>query len=791
MRYFFTQLKSILLHFIFKITKSQTLSLLLLAFLIGGFFVNSLQLQAQPFTNITPDFCNVPYVTNEYANVKHRLDVYIPSDVTGARPAIVYIHGGGWNDIEDDKNLVNDKGRTLRNDLARWYNDGYVIVNISYRGRDVNHRFPKQIHDVKAAIRFIRKNARFYQIDPCRIGAFGDSAGAHLAALLGTSENETCLEGAHLGNAEYSSGVQAVYSFAAPIDLNIQTFDSNIDCMTQAEADAIVQAGGPPVASYRIKYDFAGVGTMYHWLLGCLPIEGGCPQDVLDEFSPLTYIDGNEPPFLIHHGREDCTIPFQNSESLWNGLEASNPNANTIMIFDGLRHFDPRYINSEEPFEDVGGMVIDFFDDIIGESIDCATCSDGVQNGDESGIDCGGSECPACADCSENLIQDVDLLICESNLVGYESCDGSAGKIVLEIPENLINTNRILVEGKTITHWVSNYEQFSRDNGKVTFANLPVGEYTIKNLNTQTQKNIDIKPSIPAACTEQEITSDISFIVCRSNLASGKLCGEEGGKIVLDLPEAEYDFSVSNVRIEGKTIQDLIDNHNPDLDFRNFYIETVPDVYPLRTYFVMNHLPAGDYTIDNGNGETGSVSIKNVCYDLTITADCINKTFIFETLKGDDFTVFNSTTLNGWVQQNVMSYDGRYTYVFEPDPQYYNFAYSIGSADDCFEAYDIVLMEMCPGLNWNRLANEENTNKDLSFNLIPNPASQTVLIEQLGTYEGTQHIYLYDAQGSLVKKETTKNKNTLQLNIAGLNPGVYMVKVFYGNTSRTQRLVIH
>ncbi|MEX2261351.1 MAG: alpha/beta hydrolase [Bryobacteraceae bacterium] len=124
----------------------------------------------------------------------------------GARlPVVVWVHGGGW------RAGSKDKPRCLS--LVR---EGYAIVAINYR-LSGEATFPSQIYDVKAAIRWVRANAKQYGFDPERIAVFGASAGGHLAALAGTSGGVKELEGS-LGNAEESSRVQAVVDWFGPTD---------------------------------------------------------------------------------------------------------------------------------------------------------------------------------------------------------------------------------------------------------------------------------------------------------------------------------------------------------------------------------------------------------------------------------------------------------------------------------------------------------------------------------------------------------------------------------------------
>src|SRR5215510_9833699 len=130
-----------------------------------------------------------------------QLNLAIPKG-KGPFPAVVCIHGGGWyRGQRQDMDFMTEL-------LAR---RGFVAATVSYRLVSTA-RFPAQIEDCKAAVRWLRANAAKYHIDPDRIGAIGPSAGGHLACLLGVTEKKDGLEGSG-GNPDHSSGVQAVVSF--------------------------------------------------------------------------------------------------------------------------------------------------------------------------------------------------------------------------------------------------------------------------------------------------------------------------------------------------------------------------------------------------------------------------------------------------------------------------------------------------------------------------------------------------------------------------------------------------
>src|SRR5882724_12604171 len=144
----------------------------------------------------------------EYARVGNRpllLDLYLRDASTEPAPVVVWIHGGGWS--------AGDKFPTP---AARLVAAGYAVASIEYRLTG-EAKFPAQIHDCKAAIRWLRASARKYNLDAAHIGVWGHSSGGHLVSLLGTSGDVKELEGAE-GNTDQSSRVQAVCDFCGPSD---------------------------------------------------------------------------------------------------------------------------------------------------------------------------------------------------------------------------------------------------------------------------------------------------------------------------------------------------------------------------------------------------------------------------------------------------------------------------------------------------------------------------------------------------------------------------------------------
>jgi len=214
-------------------------------------------------------------------------------------PVIVYVHGGGW--IGGDYTIVRS---------AQFVRNGYAAASVQYRF-STEAVFPAQIHDCKAAIRYLRANAGRLGIDPNRIGVWGESAGAHLVALLGTSAGVEELEG-DLGNADESSAVQAVCAYSGPMKF----------LPGPGEAPAVTQ-----------------IPEVLEQLMG-----GTCEEkpDLYRLGSPFEHITPNAPPFLIVHGDADELVPVGQADLFYEALRDAGVEAKLIRVKKGTHGFhDP------------------------------------------------------------------------------------------------------------------------------------------------------------------------------------------------------------------------------------------------------------------------------------------------------------------------------------------------------------------------------------------------------------------------------------------------------------------
>jgi acetyl esterase/lipase len=253
---------------------------------------------------------HTPYHDLIYAHrsAQHRLDLYRPDSV-GRCPLIVWVHGGAFRS--------GDKAEGAPLALV---DHGYALASVNYR-LSQEALFPAQIHDVKAAVRWLRAHADQYRLDPDLIGAWGPSAGGHLVAMLGISAGIAALEDLSLGCAEYSSAVQAVVDWFGPTDF--------LQMDAQAVPGSLMLHDPPDSPESQL------VGG---------PIQKR--PDRVAQANPVTHIRGGHPPFLIQHGTRDLLVPCGQSQLLHDALTAAG-SPSTLELLPGAGHGGPAFDRPE------------------------------------------------------------------------------------------------------------------------------------------------------------------------------------------------------------------------------------------------------------------------------------------------------------------------------------------------------------------------------------------------------------------------------------------------------------
>lgn len=231
---------------------------------------------------------DIPYVEN--GGKRQQLDLWLPRGVEKP-PLLVWVHGGGWRN--GDKFPFPLTGHLL--------DSGFALASINYR-YSTQEIFPAQLVDCKSAIRWLRAHADRYGYDPDRIGVWGNSAGGHLVALLGTTgKNRQFDLGEHL---DQSSDVCAVVELYGPTDFTM----------------ILRNPGGFKNASASMKL-----------LLGDSPDKMAQRAAMA---SPVTYVSKDSAPFLILHGTGDKTVDIEQSRCFHKALEDVGAKSELLVVPD-------------------------------------------------------------------------------------------------------------------------------------------------------------------------------------------------------------------------------------------------------------------------------------------------------------------------------------------------------------------------------------------------------------------------------------------------------------------------
>jgi acetyl esterase/lipase len=224
----------------------------------------------------------------------HLLDLYLPPGARRKAPLVIWSHGSGW---------LAENGREGAAALAEILNPyGFAVAGVAIRS-SANARFPGQLHDIKAAIRFLRANAPRYRLDPRRFAIVGESSGGWTAAMAAVTGGVRSLEG-DVGVRGPSSRVQAAVPFYPPTDFLQMDAHMIDDCV-------------PFNTIFGLADCHADARSPESLLVGC-PIES-CAARVAAA-NPVDYVDRHDPPALIVHGQQDLFVPFHQSTLLYEAV---------------------------------------------------------------------------------------------------------------------------------------------------------------------------------------------------------------------------------------------------------------------------------------------------------------------------------------------------------------------------------------------------------------------------------------------------------------------------------------
>lgn len=241
------------------------------------------------------------------ANARQRLDVYVPESPSYVpMPVVVFLHGGSWSSGSRSE-LPDVLLEMLRS-------QDYAVVSVGYRLTN-EAQWPAQLHDVKAAIRWVRARSEHYGFDPQRIALWGEEAGGHLALIAGLTNNAQDMAGNLGPYTHIRNDVAAVVNFGGVSDINA-------------------------LLDQRSSIDRASATAPEARLVGGLLRNN---NDVASAASPIHYIRPAAPPVLTVHSTEDSVIPYEQARSLHRRLEDAKTEEYLISILgDHHNNYPPQ-----------------------------------------------------------------------------------------------------------------------------------------------------------------------------------------------------------------------------------------------------------------------------------------------------------------------------------------------------------------------------------------------------------------------------------------------------------------
>ncbi len=252
--------------------------------------------------NAARDYKDVVYATVDGKALG--LDLHMPAGVRRP-PLIVFVHGGAWT--------TGNKSPYPAFLVER----GFAVASLDFRSSN-EARFPADVYDIKAGIRFLRAKASVYGYRSERIAIIGASSGGHLAALVGVSNGEKALEGTEGDDLDRSSSVQAVVSYFGATDLTT------------------ILAQSTP-AGLKVRE------PALQRLLGASPDQ---VPELAKLASPIFHVDRNDPPILLLHGDQDTQMPLNQVYELQWAYEQVGRHAE-VMILHGVDHVAEPFFTGE------------------------------------------------------------------------------------------------------------------------------------------------------------------------------------------------------------------------------------------------------------------------------------------------------------------------------------------------------------------------------------------------------------------------------------------------------------
>ena len=267
----------------------------LCALLLVGGFAAAAPKPTVPGAEILSDIAYLPEGRTE------KLDLYLPKERAkdAKLPLVIFVHGGGWAKGDKADPRSNNIGEVL-------VSESYAVASINYKlapeglgnyHANLKAAFPQNVQDLKSAVRFFRKNADKYHLDPDRFALMGASAGAHLAVLAAYTQADVKLEPTDDGHGDTSSAVRAVVGLYGAYDWE----------------------------SFQKKF-----------------IKTDEDKQLARQVSPKTWVDPRDPPTFLIHGTEDIFVNVSQTELLAKALDDKKVPHKTVIVQGAPHSFDFR-----------------------------------------------------------------------------------------------------------------------------------------------------------------------------------------------------------------------------------------------------------------------------------------------------------------------------------------------------------------------------------------------------------------------------------------------------------------
>lgn len=261
-----------------------------------------------PLPGPAPTERDVAYAKSDAATGQgHLLDLYLPKDRSKPVPVVIFTHGSAW---------MADNGKMDAQGLAAiLVPRGYAVAGVSIRS-STQARFPAQVYDIKAAIRWLRSNAGKYGLDGGHIGIIGESSGGWTSAMAAVTGDVPELEGGE-GVTGISSAVQAAIAFYPPTDF------------LQMDPAALRPCDPKAPASLTAPFCHTSAGSPESLLIGCAL--NSCP-DAVERANPIRYISKADPPIMVIHGERDSAVPYGQGEMFYQALNKACHTASFLSL---------------------------------------------------------------------------------------------------------------------------------------------------------------------------------------------------------------------------------------------------------------------------------------------------------------------------------------------------------------------------------------------------------------------------------------------------------------------------